>query len=742
MPRTAVRLCTLARAVALGAFGIGTATGAPIRVMSFNIRYGTAPDGLHAWTNRQELLIETIRTADPDLLGTQETLAFQRDALATALPEHEPFGAGRDDGGDRGEMCAVFVRRTRFERLAGGHFWLSETPEVPGSRSWDSSLPRMVTWVRLRDRLDPLAPPLLFCNTHFDHRGARARLESARRLREFVEREGRGLRVIVTGDFNAGEDDPPYAALFGDTAAAPSPLVDVYRAAHPVRQPDEGTFNGFRPDQVAGPRIDWIAASRGARVLEAQIVRRSQRGRVPSDHWPVVAQIAFSEAAPTSPPSESPDRRDARMRWWREARFGLFVHWGLYSALAGTWEGRPVGTRGGMEWIQQRVKADTETYARAAIPKFRPAPAFAREWARLAREAGCRYVVFTTKHHDGFALHDSAVSGFDAGSVLGRDLVREIVDTLRAEGLRVGFYHSVIDWHHDQYEYARSAQLPHPLKGRPYPNGARDHRRYVEYLHAQVRELLTNYGTVDVLWWDYSAQDFQGDEAWGASELLAMARALQPAIIMNNRLYRSAEAGWTGMGTDAVAPRLDPKFGDFLTPEQHIPPGGLPDVDWETCMTMNTTWGYSEHDHAWKPADELIRNLVDIASKGGNYLLNIGPRADGSVPEQSVAALRAIGDWLRAHGEAIYATDRSPWPPPRWGRITRRDTTLYLHVFQRPADGRLPLPAPVAFDCAVVLGAPPRPLTDRAPVPVAELVLPLELVPAPVAVIRLDRARW
>jgi len=172
---------------------------------------------------------------------------------------------------------------------------------------------------------------------------------------------------------------------------------------------------------------------------------------------------------------ESQSAREARMHWWREARFGLFVHWGLYSGLAGTWNGKPVGERGGMEWIQQRVGADTDSYARAAIPLFKPTPHFAREWAQLAKQAGCRYLVFTSKHHDGFALHDSKVSEYDAGSVLHRDLVKEIVEACRAEGLKVGFYHSVIDWHHDQYAYAKSKQLPHPLKGKPYPNKQRDH---------------------------------------------------------------------------------------------------------------------------------------------------------------------------------------------------------------------------------------------------------------------------
>lgn len=267
-----------------------------------------------------------------------------------------------------------------------------------------------------------------------------------------------------------------------------------------------------------------------------------------------VASLLLLSFTMGAAPPETSAERDARMRWWREARFGMFVHWGLYSGLAGTWEGKPVGERGGMEWIQQRVKADTDTYAGRAIPLFKPRAGFARQWARLAKQAGCRYVVVTSKHHDGFALHDSKVSDFDAGSVLGRDLIREIVDACRAEGLRIGFYHSVIDWHHPQYEYARSKQLPHPLRGRPYPNGQRDHARYLEFLHAQADELVSNYGPIDILWWDYSSQDFQGQEAWRAFDLMARVRAKQPAIIMNNRLFRIPEAGFTGMGTAAISP--------------------------------------------------------------------------------------------------------------------------------------------------------------------------------------------
>lgn len=383
--------------------------------------------------------------------------------------------------------------------------------------------------------------------------------------------------------------------------------------------------------------------------------------------------------------------REQRMEWWRDARFGMFVHWGLYSGLAGTWEGKAVAKKGGMEWLQFRVRADTDTYAEAAMPLFKPTPGFAQSWAKLAKQAGCKYLVFTTKHHDGFALHDSSVTEFDAGSVLNRDLVREIVDACHAEGLRVGFYHSVIDWHHDQYCYGESKILPHPNRGKPYANGKRDHKKYIDFLHNQVDELVTKYGQVDVIWWDYSATDFQGNEAWRAFDLMANVRDKQPQVIMNNRLFRIPEAGWKGQGMKAILPRLDSKYGDFITPEQHVPENGLPGVDWETCMTMNTTWGYSRHDSKWKSSQKLIRTLIDIASKGGNYLLNIGPLGDGSIPKQSVKRLADMGRWMDVNGESIYGSTASPLGKPDWGRVTQNTKTnaIYLHVFDWPTDGKL-----------------------------------------------------
>ena len=406
----------------------------------------------------------------------------------------------------------------------------------------------------------------------------------------------------------------------------------------------------------------------------------------------ITAPAAHAKSATEA---ESATQRGARMKWWREARFGMFVHWGLYSGLAGNWNGKIVGTKGGMEWLQNRVGADTFTYASNALPLFKPKPGFAAEWARLAKEAGCRYVVFTTKHHDGFALHDSKIGDYNAGSRLNRDLVKEIVEALRAEGLRVGFYHSMIDWHHDQYDYTLAKGLPYPGGNKSAMPGPRDQAKYIAYLHGQVDELVSNYGRVDILWWDYSSKEFQGNAAWRASELIQKVRSRQPAIVMNNRLFRTPEAGWVGNGMQTL-PTLDSRFGDFTTPEQHIPATGMPGVDWETCMTMNTTWGFNEHDLAWKSDETLIRNLVDIASKGGNYLLNIGPTGDGSVPPESVKALRAIGAWMKVNGESIYGTTANPFAKLDWGTCTKKITenggTLYLHILAPPSDGRLVLP--------------------------------------------------
>ena len=392
----------------------------------------------------------------------------------------------------------------------------------------------------------------------------------------------------------------------------------------------------------------------------------------------------------TNTKAAKPLDREARMSWWREARFGMFVHWGLYSGLAGTWQGKKVGDRGGMEWIQQRVKADTWEYAHEAVPHFRPTEDFAEQWAKLAKDAGCKYVVFTSKHHDGFCLHDSSVTTYDAKDLVGRDLCKEIKEACNKQGLKVGFYHSVIDWHHPQYDYVAAGKLPHPLKGQPSPNGPRHHAQYVDYLHHQAEELMSNYGTVDIVWWDYSKEGAEGP-FWRANDLMAMVRRHQPNIISNNRLYHV-----TSPQESSHLDRLKawkPEQGDFTTPEQHIPDTGLAGVDWEVCMTLNTTWGYSEHDHDWKSDETLIRNLIDIVSKGGNYLLNIGPKGDGSIPEESVKSMAAIGRWMKVNSESIYGTNASPYAKPDWGRYTSKPGKIYAHVFEWPADGKLQIPA-------------------------------------------------
>lgn len=265
---------------------------AALKVMSFNIRFGAARDGENRWENRKEFVAETIHAYAPDLLGTQETEAGQRDFLVGKLPGYGQLGVGRTDGQLKGEMMALFYKEERFEKLDGGHFWLSESPDQVGSKSWDSSLPRMATWVKLRDKKQEGAKPILFINTHFDHRGPTARLESSRLIRRKVLELGEGCSVIVTGDFNAGDGSEPYQAMFGKIEDAESPVVDTYRAAHPERKPDEGTFSGYKVENTGGARIDWIGASRDWKIHHAEINRTAKEGRTPSDHFPVTAELS------------------------------------------------------------------------------------------------------------------------------------------------------------------------------------------------------------------------------------------------------------------------------------------------------------------------------------------------------------------------------------------------------------------------------------------------------------------
>lgn len=353
------------------------------------------------------------------------------------------------------------------------------------------------------------------------------------------------------------------------------------------------------------------------------------------------------------------------MKWWREARFGMFIHWGVYAVPAGTYKGQRFDHIG--EWIMLDGRIPVAEY-RAYARDFNPVKYDPAAWAQLAKDAGMKYMVITSKHHDGFALFPSDASEWDIAdaSPYGKDLIGPLAAAARDKGLRFGLYYSQAqDWTHPGGAKARDLGQGWD----PAQHG--DFDRYIDDVAIpQVREILTRYKP-DVLWWDTPVSM----NAARAERFVPLLK-LVPGIITNNRLER-------------------PHYpGDFKTPEQEIPATGSGD-DWETCMTMNTTWGYKSYDHNWKTVATLIRNLVDIASKGGNYLLNIGPKSDGTIPQESIDRLQAIGKWMAVNGEAIYATTASPTARPAWGRITTKqaggDTTLYLHVFDWPADGKLPV---------------------------------------------------
>ena len=363
---------------------------------------------------------------------------------------------------------------------------------------------------------------------------------------------------------------------------------------------------------------------------------------------------------------ESQHQRDQRMDWWRESKFGMFIHWGLYAVPAGQWKGKEIGGIG--EWIMNKAQIPVSEYEPLAA-RFNPVKFDAEQWVRLAKNAGMKYIVITSKHHDGFSLWDSKVSGYDIvdATPFKRDVLKELSRACAKYGIRLCFYHSIMDWHHPD------AQGPHwptyNTKKKENPNFG----RYVEnYLKPQIKELLTGYGDIGVLWFDGQWVP-EWNEDYG-DDMYAFVRGLKPDIIINNRVGKKREAG------------------DFGTPEQKIPAKGLGGVDWETCMTMNDTWGFKKNDHNWKSTEDLVRKLVDIASKGGNFLLNVGPTAEGTIPGPSVERLKAMGRWLKVNGESIYDTTANPLGELAWGRCTARPGKLYLHVFDRPEDGRLELP--------------------------------------------------
>jgi alpha-L-fucosidase len=379
----------------------------------------------------------------------------------------------------------------------------------------------------------------------------------------------------------------------------------------------------------------------------------------------VIANPLTAAESPDPYANETPAQRDARMEWWREARFGMFIHWGVYAVPAGTYNGKQIGGIG--EWIMNRGKipmAEYQTYAK----DFNPVKYNADEWVRLAKAAGMKYIVITSKHHDGFALFDSQVNDWDiAGATpYKKDLLKPLADACRKHGLKLGFYYSQAqDWNNGgsaaggKWDQAQERSMDEYIDKVAVP---------------QTREILTRYGkgVPAVLWWD-TPTDMNKERA---DKLIPLLK-LQPGIIHNNRL---------GGGYK----------GDTETPEQYIPATGYPGRDWETCMTLNDTWGFKSYDHNWKSTETLVRNLVDIASKGGNYLLNIGPTKEGEIPAPSIERLKEVGVWMKVNGDAIYGTSASPFKRLPWGRCTKkvsgRETTLYLHVFNWPTDGKLVVP--------------------------------------------------
>ncbi|HUT24280.1 MAG TPA: alpha-L-fucosidase [Sumerlaeia bacterium] len=356
--------------------------------------------------------------------------------------------------------------------------------------------------------------------------------------------------------------------------------------------------------------------------------------------------------------------REERMAWWEEARFGMFIHWGLYAVPGGYWKGRQ--HRGWSEWLMASGIQAEEW--RKLAPQFNPVKFNADEWVRIAKDAGMKYIVITSKHHEGFSMWDSKVTAYDIidATPFDRDPLKELAKACAKQGIRLGFYHSVLDWNHEDY-------LPRPRWDNRSPQGA-DFNRYIDFMKAQLTELLTGYGPVAVVWFDGGWE--HGAEEYRAEEIVRHIYSLQPDTIINNRM---------------VLPM------DFDTPEQKIPKEDIPDRPWETCMTMNNTWGYNRGDKDWKPTQVLIRNLVDIASKGGNFLLNVGPTGEGVIPEGSVERLKEVGQWMRVNGESIYGTGASPFRETPWGRCTvrklpKRGEILYLHVFDWPRNRRLSVP--------------------------------------------------
>ena len=346
-------------------------------------------------------------------------------------------------------------------------------------------------------------------------------------------------------------------------------------------------------------------------------------------------------------------------------RFGMFIHWGIYS----------VASKG--EWYQAAEQVSPQEYYRY-FEQFDPVDYDPKKWAKLAKEAGMKYAVMTAKHHDGFCLFDSAYTDYKATNTKAkRDLIREYADAFRAEGIKVGLYYSLLDWHHPDFPVYEDRM--HPMRGREEIKEAEKDKcweRYTEYMQNQVRELLTKYGKIDEMWFDYS-YDIMIGEKWDATNMMKLVKKLQPQIMVNNR-----------MGGDLRVENPVIYAGDYLSPEQIIPSRGLTNykglpMPWETCTTLNRHWGYCSDDHLYMNAKVAIRGLVECVSKGGNFLLNIGPDAKGNIPVEAEEILKGIGVWMKKNHESIYGCGMSELEKPEWGRYTQKGNKLYAHIFDR-----------------------------------------------------------
>jgi len=355
--------------------------------------------------------------------------------------------------------------------------------------------------------------------------------------------------------------------------------------------------------------------------------------------------------------------------WFIRDRFGMFIHWGLYAMPARH------------EWVKQREQIPDDKYD-IYFKYFNPDLFDAKQWAKMAKNAGMKYAVITTKHHEGFCLWDSKYTDYKATNTPAkRDLIREFVDAFRDEGLRIGFYHSLIDWHHPHF----TIDSLHPMRNHPDReklNKTRDMKKYTEYLHNQIRELLTEYGKIDIIWCDFSYPAGpgrpegwigKGRDDWDSENLVKLIRSLQPEILINNRLDL-------------------PDSWDFITPEQIYVPENLTvngkPVVWEACHTFSGSWGYHRDEESWKSVEQLIKMLIDIVSKGGNLLLNIGPTARGEFDSRAIERLQGIGNWMSRHSKSIYGCTMAPenFRPPQDCRLTYNPETnrLYIHIFSWP----------------------------------------------------------